>query len=244
MKYKETAPCPALAPYIHTFWELTGESTDKQWERNFPDGCAGLVINLGDTCITDNGLVKMEFGKTYVVGAMTSFKDSFIEENTHLYGVCLKPGAFPNFYNYAPQSEITDQTIQLEKVHAPDIGKCMNNPVEYLNGFFIHRLQAPNGLVKSVIEAIHKAQGQAAISEIAKKNFTSVRQLERMFNTQLGITPKAYSRIVRFQHALSKIKDARHGMSLSDIAFECGYYDHSHLTNDIRKNTGMAPSQL
>lgn len=36
MKYKEISPIPELAPYIHAFWELTGENTDKQWERNFP----------------------------------------------------------------------------------------------------------------------------------------------------------------------------------------------------------------
>jgi hypothetical protein len=64
-------------------------------------------MNLGDTCLTDNGLVSMEFGKTYVVGAMTSFKDSFIDCNTHLLGVCLKPATFGKFFNYAPQNELT-----------------------------------------------------------------------------------------------------------------------------------------
>ena len=32
--------------------------------------------------------------------------------------------------------------------------------------------------------------------------------------------------------------------SLLDIAFECGFYDHSHLTNEIKKNTGFSPSEL
>ncbi|MCK7560040.1 helix-turn-helix domain-containing protein [Chitinophaga sedimenti] len=71
-----------------------------------------------------------------------------------------------------------------------------------------------------------------------------MRQLERHFNTHIGITPKEYSNIIRFQHALSKIKMQAHKSSLLDIAFECGYYDHAHLTNDLRKNTGYAPSQL
>jgi AraC-type DNA-binding domain-containing proteins len=244
MQYREITPSSALAPYIHTFWELTGENMDKQWERNFPDGCAGVILNLGDTCITDNGMAKMDFGKTYAVGAMTSFKDSFIDENTHLFGVCLKPGVFPNFYNYAPQNEIIDQTIQLEKRHSFDIDKFMKNRVHYLHEFFIHRLQPVNGLVKSVLEDIHQSQGQVIISEIAKKNFTTVRQLERKFNIQLGITPKEYARIVRFQNALFRINESRQRTSLADIAFECGYYDHSHLTNEIKRNTGMAPSQL
>lgn len=67
----------------------------------------------------------MDFGKTYVVGAMTSYKDSLINSNTHLIGVCLKPGAFSNFYNYAPQNELTNKTIRLESAHAFDIGNVL-----------------------------------------------------------------------------------------------------------------------
>ncbi|MCH5685255.1 hypothetical protein LWM68_13975 [Niabella sp. W65] len=86
MKYRELKPCITLEPYIHSFWELKGDDTDNQWQRNFPDGCPGLVVNLGNACITDNGAVRMDFGKTYAVGMMTSFKDSFIEADTHLLG--------------------------------------------------------------------------------------------------------------------------------------------------------------
>ena len=78
MEYKEIKPYKELEPFIHSYWELKGDEHDSQWERNFPDRCAGLVMNLADTCLTDNGSVSMEFGKTYVVGAMTSFKDSYI----------------------------------------------------------------------------------------------------------------------------------------------------------------------
>jgi AraC-like DNA-binding protein len=68
--------------------------------------------------------------------------------------------------------------------------------------------------------------------------------LERNFKTHIGIAPKEYSNIVRFQNALAKIKNSDQGKSLLDIAFECGYYDHSHLTNEIKRNTGLTPSQL
>ncbi|WP_363318541.1 DUF6597 domain-containing transcriptional factor [Algoriphagus sp.] len=72
-------PYKKLKPYIHFYWELKGNKAERQRERVFPDGCAGIVMNLGNTCLTDNGSTIMEFGKTYVVGAMTSFKDSFID---------------------------------------------------------------------------------------------------------------------------------------------------------------------
>jgi AraC-like DNA-binding protein len=244
MNYKEIKPCAALSPFIHAFWELKGDKSDSQWERNFPDGCPGLLINLGETCKTDNGAVTMDYGKTYVVGAMTSFKDSFIDAGTHLLGVCLKPATFSNFYTYASQHELTDSTIEFDKPHSFDAGKMIQDPINYLNRFFVDRVRNTGGQLQAVIEDIHQSNGQSGIYELAKRNYTTVRQLERQFKTYVGVTPKEYSNIVRFQNALSLIKNSSPEQSLLDIAFECGFYDHSHLTNEIKKNTGLAPSQL
>ncbi|WP_404980341.1 helix-turn-helix transcriptional regulator [Chitinophaga pollutisoli] len=79
---------------------------------------------------------------------------------------------------------------------------------------------------------------------MAKRHFTTVRQLERNFKKFIGLSPKEYSNIIRFQNALATIKNSDENRSLIDIAFECGYYDHSHLTNEIRRNTGLSPSQF
>lgn len=244
MEYIETKPYKELEPFIHSYWELKGEESDGQWERNFPDGCAGLVMNLGETCLTDNGAVSMEFGKTYVVGAMTSFKDSFIESNTHLWGVCFKPAAFTNFYGYAAQVELTDHTIEFEKSYSFAIDKALSNRSHYLNRYFMDRVKSKQNPLQSIISDIHSSHGKLSILELSKRNHITIRQLERKFKSQMGISPKEYSNIVRFQNALGIIKNPNENRSLLDIAFECGYYDHSHLTNEIKRNTGLSPSQL
>ncbi|AXP82993.1 HTH-type transcriptional activator RhaS [Mariniflexile rhizosphaerae] len=244
MEYIEIKPYKELEPFIHSYWELKGEEFDRQWERNFPDGCAGLVMNLGETCLTDNGSVSMEFGKTYIVGAMTSFKDSFIDSNTHLLGVCLKPATFANFYNYVAQDELTNNTIEFEKSNSFNIDKILANHSNYLNLYFTDRIKSKKNRLQSIISDIHSSNGQLSISELSKRNYTTVRQLERHFKSQIGIPPKEYSNIIRFQNALSIIKNSSENRSLLDIAFECGYYDHSHLTNEIKRNTGLSPSLL
>ncbi|RFS19377.1 AraC family transcriptional regulator [Chitinophaga silvatica] len=244
MKYNEIKPCAELVPYIHSFWELKGTTDDNQWERNFPDGCPGLVINLGESCKTDNGGVELTFGKTYVVGTTTTFKESFINANTHLLGVCLKPGAFSNFYKYHSQHELINCTVEFDNSYSFNINKIINDPVNYLNNFFLNKIENYNRPLQSVIEDIRHTKGQLPISSIAKRNFTTVRQLERNFKTHLGISPKEYSNIIRFQNALSIIKNPINDRRLLDIAFECGYSDHAHLTNEIKRNTGFAPSQL
>src|SRR5690606_25296655 len=179
MEYKKIKPYKELQPLIHFYWELKGNELERQWERVFPDGCAGILMNLGDTCLTDNGSVSMEFGKTYVVGAMTSFKDSLIDSDTHLLGVCLKPATFANFYNYASQNELTNDTVELEKSYSFNVDEILENPFNYFDHFFSERLKSKNNQLQSVINDIHAANGQISIYELAKANFTTVRQLDR-----------------------------------------------------------------
>lgn len=245
MQYKETQPCTALAPYIHAFWELRGEDGDHQSERIFPDGCPGLVVNLGGSCNTDSGLVVMEHGKTYAVGAMTSYKDSFVASDTHLIGVCLKPAVFSSFFSYMSQEELTGHTVEFDKALSFDLSGITNNAAHYLNRYFLDRSNPQQHKLQPVLEDIHNSGGKLSIAEITKRNFITERQLERHFKTQVGLTPKQYANIVRFQSALSAIRnpgDSRR--SLEEIAFECGFYDHAHLANVIRHNTGLTPSQL
>ncbi|WP_317046070.1 helix-turn-helix domain-containing protein [Algoriphagus boritolerans] len=98
--------------------------------------------------------------------------------------------------------------------------------------------------LQSVINDIHSTNGQISIYELSKRHFTTVRQLERNFKKLIGLSPKEYSNIIRFQYALSLIKKSNQNSNLLDIAFECGYYDHSHLSNEIKRNTGLPPSLL
>ncbi|MDN3692295.1 helix-turn-helix transcriptional regulator [Chryseobacterium tructae] len=244
MKYKKINPCKELDPLIHFYWELKGNETERQWERVFPDGCAGIVMNAGNTCLTDNGSVSMDFGKTYVVGAMNSFKDSFIDSDTHLLGVCLKPGTFDNFYSFASQNELTNDTIEFEKPNSFNVDKIFDNPFDYFDQFFSKRIKSKNNQLQSVINDIYLTNGQISIYELSKRNFITVRQLERNFKKFIGLSPKEYSNIIRFQNALRLIKNSNQTRSLLDIAFECGYYDHSHLSNEIKRNTGLSPSLL
>ncbi|TWV97499.1 helix-turn-helix domain-containing protein [Chitinophaga pinensis] len=69
-----------------------------------------------------------------------------------------------------------------------------------------------------------------------KKHITT-RQLERNFQRHIGVSPKEFTNIVRFRCALSQIKHNKQEGSLLSIALDCGYYDHAHLTNEIKRYT-------
>lgn len=244
MEYKKVNPYKELAPFIHFYWELKGNEFKKGWERVFPDGCAGIILNLGNKCLTDNGCLSMDSGKTYVVGAMNAFKDSFIDNDTHLIGVCLKPATFANFYTYASQNELTNNTVELEKPISFSVDKAYENPFGYFDRFYSEKIKTKTNQLHAVIDDIHSFKGTTSVSDLAKRNFTTIRQLERNFKKFIGLSPKEYSNIIRFQYALSLIRESKQNRSLLDIAFECGYYDHSHLSLEIKRNTGILPSLL
>ena len=243
MVYNEIKPGLALQPYIDTYWQLKGEVTDNQWERIFPDGCPGIVINLGDDCRTDNGLTIMEHGKTYVVGTMTSFKESFINSGTNLLGVCLKPGVFPSVFSYVAQKELTDHTVEFDRNLSFDTARVIKDKEEYLNRYFCGKAKDIDAGFQRILHDIAVSKGKLSISQIASRNCITVRQLERAFAVNIGLSPKEYSNIIRFRHALSQIESSP-GKCFSEIAFECGYYDHAHLGNEIKKLSGLTPSEL
>jgi AraC-like DNA-binding protein len=140
--------------------------------------------------------------------------------------------------------QITDVTIEFEKKLAPDINEIHLNSSAYLNNFFFNKLTQSNHGLLPIIADIKKWKGQLTVTELAKKHFTTTKQLERNFNQYVGITPKEFLNLVRFQCVLPAIKNRSSKDSLSDVAFENGYYDHAHLANEVKRYTGVAPTEL
>ena len=66
------------------------------------------------------------------------------------------------------------------------------------------------------------------------------RFIER-FRTQVGVTPKRFCRILRFQHAVTQAHRTA-GIDWADVALACGYFDQPHLIHDFRAFAGMTPS--
>jgi AraC-like DNA-binding protein len=71
----------------------------------------------------------------------------------------------------------------------------------------------------------------------------SLRQFERNFRIRVGISPKLFIRIVRFEYAM-KIKNSYPDKSWSEIALECGYTDSSHLLKEFKEFAEFPPSQF
>jgi len=94
----------------------------------------------------------------------------------------------------------------------------------------------------SIYKVIYASKGQIAVEALAKECHMSKRTMERVFSENVGIPPKEFILIVRFQEVLRRLRARRE--SLLRIAFELGYHDHAHLTNAFKKYAGILPSEL
>jgi AraC-like DNA-binding protein len=86
--------------------------------------------------------------------------------------------------------------------------------------------------------------GQARVEPLMDETGWSRRVVTERFRTQLGLSPKAYARILRFRRAVGLLRGVGNGRTLADVAIECGYYDQSHLARDFVALAGCSPSAL
>ncbi len=97
---------------------------------------------------------------------------------------------------------------------------------------------APRVHVEAAVGAILQSGGRGTIPSVVARTPMGVRQLERHFQEDVGLSPKIFARIVRLQVALRRI---RVGSALTEVALACGYYDQAHMTRDFRHLAAMSP---
>jgi AraC-like DNA-binding protein len=111
---------------------------------------------------------------------------------------------------------------------------------EFLESRLIEEKKQPPGVFET-IKYIIQTKGTINVEELAQQSFRSTRQFQRSFKQFSGFNPKLFSRIIRFQTALDEYSNK--GKSLTEIAFECGYYDQSHFIQDFKEFSGHNPKE-
>jgi AraC-like DNA-binding protein len=97
-------------------------------------------------------------------------------------------------------------------------------------------------LIQSAAKLLHHTKGEYRVAELADYCQVSVRQLERGFRKVIGTSPKVFARTLRFERAQRRLMfhpDAE----LTDLAYECGYFDQAHFIKDFKAFAGKTPSE-
>ncbi len=93
------------------------------------------------------------------------------------------------------------------------------------------------------VEKIVLNQGNVPIIDLASNACMSVRQMQRKFMEQFGLSPKHYSKFIRYTNA-RQMKAQNPHITWGEISLRCGYFDQMHLIHDFKSITGLTPYEL
>lgn len=248
--YKEFRPHPLLTSYVDAYWTAGGIPLMQQ--HILPDTCADIIFNISEDVITTDGEMGVLPGNAFVVGTMTTYQDTVLNAGTYLLGIRFKPGGL-NAFTGMPLQLITDEQaplcdvasgwhVTLEPLLLKAAGVAAK--VKCLESFLLQRLPVHNIIsekMQSSIALIRQAKGDIAINALAANACMSPRNFERHFLQISGVSPKTFTRIVRFIHLKQQLESlpAPHLLSL---ALDNGFYDHAHLTREFKAFAGDSPT--
>ena len=247
-------PKPPLSKFVDCFWLYDGQAAT-QTERILPTGTFELAINLREDELSFYDAERPEscsrFSGAVVSGAHGR---SFMPEATEvvsIIGVHFKPGgAFP--FLGLPASDLADTHVNLETVWGPPAGRLRERLCEartsherfyLLEKVLLQRLSdhvEQHYAVSAGLEMFGKNQGPT-VREAAKHIGLSQRRFIQLFKSEVGMTPKLFSRIQRFQQTRSFIQQSA-TINWAGLAFDLGYFDQSHLIREFLEFSGQSPT--
>jgi len=247
-------PSPALAPYVSMIWLSQGAPPAHRKERVLPNGAAALILNLAEDRIDSYGRERPHLAVRHngaiVAGPRSQYEIIDTECQRLLAGVLLQPAGAALFLG-VPAYELTDLDVPLDSLWGRQAGLLRERamyaatPEATLAAIefgLLARLpdQPPPPVVAFALGQLHRSC-PPPISEVAVATGYSQRRFIELFRRHTGITPKTYHRIWRFQNALHRAHRGD-GVSWTELALSCGYYDQAHFVHDFRAFSGITPT--
>ena len=246
MEYQEWAPPAALTGQVEAIWSLTGHAGDES-QRVLPDGCAELILNFADPVVQETrGPLRQP--ALMFVGQITGPFDIRPTGRVELIGVRFRPSGAAAL-TPIPQHELVDRSVPLEDVaktasrrfaqvfDAADPATRARRVTDAL----LDSIEPEHTTVGESADAIVRAWGMIPVGMLAAGAGIGMRQLERRFLDEVGMSPKRLARISRFQRVFHAME--RQPVGWTQVAMDCGYYDSSHLVRDFHEFAGDAPSR-
>src|SRR5262249_6251326 len=104
----------------------------------------------------------------------------------------------------------------------------------------LRRSPPRHGAVPVALDAFERADAAVTVRDLARRVGLSQRRFIQLFTAEVGLTPKLYGRVRRFQRARELVREATEP-DWAKVAVACGFFDQSHLIRDFREFSGLSP---
>ncbi|WP_019528702.1 AraC family transcriptional regulator [Dasania marina] len=257
--FQRYAPQPALAPYVQCYWQINLRQASPSQTPEFmhPEGGSGIIFNFADSISLNN--ISLGQG-SFVIGPNRRSAQLWLANEVDTFGVRFHPGKGRAILAL-PLIELLDSMVNPDQLALPTLGDELAEQLAALSTGHARVAHIENVLLAQLgprpvldprldyaLQWINANHGLKPVAQLGSQrsmlpstSALSQRQLDRLFQQQLGLSPKQYSRLRQADYARQLLKQAPAQQSLTDISYLAGFYDQAHFIHQFRQVVGITP---
>lgn len=255
----EFSPNSIISEYVRTY-----RIVQFQFDSNYTPVCKPYPPRP-EHCLTfyprDRESVEFsESGKktgnldTVLFGQLTETTNRFVGKDFLLFQIVFNPGGLYRLIG-VPSFEITNEYLDAKNFFIDEIkfvneklNACKNysQMIMVIENFLlmqIKRKSFPIHRLDAISSLLIGNSSQKNVDWLAKESCLSLRQFERKFSERMGVSPKYFSKVARFENAF-RMKNQFPQKDWLSIAIHCGYHDYQHLARDYKSMTLCSPPEF
>jgi AraC-like DNA-binding protein len=235
-------PGPPLSDLVDFFWSYDGYAPPHRAERLLPTPTTELVFSIDANGRASSGVTGAR-SESLVLDTSSPFS---------VIAVHFRPGGGFPFFG-VPSGELRNQGVALDDLWGSDAGSCRDRLFEEapadkrfkaLAEMLITKARGGferHPAVRYALDVFDRSSGTRPVSEVVQRISLSPRRFGELFREEVGLSPKAFCRVRRFNEVLTRIESLT-DVDWADVAASCGYFDQAHFNHDFRAFAGLTPS--
>lgn len=250
-------PAYPVNRFVDHFIYYEGYNPEHRIDRFLPDGNTEIIFDFhdGPQFIYDNQTLKeiQACHHVWASGVRTGFISIPSGKQAAMFVISFKKGmAYPFFP--VPMSEMSDRVVDADLLWGRDFAHLREHLLEIpeidrkfmaAQRFLLKHFQnkfSLNPAVEHAVSEIIRSPDQINLRRVSETIGYSQKHFISMFKQQVGVTPKAYLKIIRFQKAINEI-EGQQDVSWTGISQDCGFYDQAHFIHDFKFFSGFTPEE-
>lgn len=245
------APHPLLRNYIRYFWTFDHNTSpsDVIYLRIMADRFPKLILQDSEG---KSGIMKPNhecLPQNFVSGIISKPLSFKIKGDYSHFGVSFTPDAIRHIFGVKPNTlmdSFKDLSLLVPQNLSRELGtvECTKKKMSLLTHFFWERIKntsrSNHVAVLNLLWNTKKYQ-HVPVGDIAKSHGLSERSLERQFKELVGISPKKYLQLYRFEQTYKSLTVNAFD-SLSEVGYQNGFSDQSHFIRNFKQYSGILPT--
>lgn len=258
---KQTFKVPqVIAPYIYPIQYFTYDhpNVDCFTYRPIPIGTIVLYIHCNAPVKINDAKSDIYYEQSTFIVGIHKIENIVNVQPTgrgEMIAVAFKPGGFAKLFNLSA-NKVQNTIVAVNKylnsellnnIKQVKLQKTPNDRINKTISFL--KLMLKNSSFKTrknhlnIIDKIQIKNGCVVLKKLCDEMNINLRAVERSFHLNIGISPKEYIRIIRFNNVLSALYNGSF-KNWHELIYNFGYYDQSHFIHDFKTVTGFTPNNF